>query len=94
MAPVLEGDALEERAQQVALAVPAGDAVEAGAHEGALARAVEEGVEVGVSRRWRDLSHAAVAGAERILVMAAALDELAHVPFEVGGGGGARTRSP
>ena len=90
VAAVLEGHALEEGPQEMPLAVPAGDAVEAGAHEGALAGAVEERMEIGVVGGRGDGGDLAVARAERVVSVAAALDELADVPLEVGGGGGAR----
>ena len=46
-------------------------------------------MEVGVVEPRIDVGDASVAEAERIVVVAAALDQLADVPFEVGGGGGA-----
>ena len=90
MAAVLEGNALEQGTQHVPFVMPAGEAVEAGAEIRPLPRAVEEGVEERVVGGGGDGRDAAAAGGEGVAPPLAALDQLPHVPFEIGGRGGAR----
>src|SRR5690606_12526660 len=90
MAAVLEGNAFEEGADEMRLAVPAGDAGEAGAHLGTPPRAVEIRVGEWIVAGGHDVRDETVAGPERIRVLTAARYQLPHIPFEIGSGG--RTR--
>ena len=68
----------------MAFSVPAGHAVKSGPKGCSLARAIKEGMKKRVIRRWRDFLDARIAVAEGIIVMGAAFDEFADVPFQIG----------
>ena len=70
---MLEHDAFEDRAQQVALAVPAGNPEEAAALMRAQPSAVEEGMEQGIVMRRGNAGDQLIDEAERIVVVAPAL---------------------
>lgn len=68
--------------------MPAGHPVEARSILGALRGSVEERMEVGVVEPGNDVGEPAMAEAEGVVVVTAAFDELADIPFQLGGGGG------
>src|SRR5690606_25634071 len=89
MAAVLEHDPLQDRAQHVAFMVPAGKAEETATQMRPGPTAIKERVEEWVVRRGHRPSDQVIDKRKRIARVSAAIDQRAHVPFEIGTGGGA-----
>ena len=69
--------------------MPAGEAEEAAALVRSEPSPVEERVEKRIVMRGHGAADRFVDEAERVVVMAAAFDQRAHIPFEIGRRGGA-----